>query len=429
MMIIEWGREEVDKWPRRYKFAAIKKIGLACNLDGVEGTRKMISALRLRKVIFTKQVFLFRQLPADAGSGCTHFPFPGMKKILIIEDNDAIRVNTAEILELANYTVLTASNGKAGVAEAIRHLPDLIICDIMMPELDGYGVLNIIQHHPVLKNTPFIFLTARAEGGDFRKGMGLGADDYITKPFSGTDLLNSINGRLRKAENIQNMVPSGIGRVNELLHLVDNRLSPESLVEGRNVERYKKKQLIYSEGNHPLRLFYVQQGKVKVFVTNDDGKELVVGLYGEGDFFGYTALLEGITYKDNATAIEGCEVAIIPKKEFEELLHNSQDIAQKFIRLLARDVAEKEQQLLRIAFNSLRKKVADALISLQDKFGTGGTEPFSIDISRDNLAAVAGTATESLIRTLSDFKNERFIDIREGAIIVLDRKKLTGMVN
>ena len=122
----------------------------------------------------------------------------GMKKILLIEDNDDIRSNTAEILELSNYKVIVAENGKIGVEKAIEHRPDLIICDIMMPVLDGYGVLHAVHKNEAIKNTPFIFLTAKTERGDFRKGMELGADDYITKPFSGTELLNAIDSRSEK---------------------------------------------------------------------------------------------------------------------------------------------------------------------------------------------------------------------------------------
>jgi CRP/FNR family transcriptional regulator, cyclic AMP receptor protein len=127
-----------------------------------------------------------------------------MKKVLLIEDNDDIRANTAEILELSNYKVITAANGKKGVELALKYLPDLIICDIMMPELDGYGVLHAIHKNEAVKNTPFIFLTAKTERMDLRKGMDLGADDYITKPFSGTELLNAVDGRLKKIDSLKN---------------------------------------------------------------------------------------------------------------------------------------------------------------------------------------------------------------------------------
>ena len=96
-----------------------------------------------------------------------------MKTILLIEDNDDIRNNTAEILELSNYKVIVAENGKIGVEQALKHSPDLIICDIMMPVLDGYGVLHAIHKNEAIKNTPFIFLTAKTERGDFSNSVPL----------------------------------------------------------------------------------------------------------------------------------------------------------------------------------------------------------------------------------------------------------------
>ena len=100
-----------------------------------------------------------------------------MKTILLIEDNEDIRENTAEILDLAGYKVLTAENGKIGVELALEHKPDLVICDIMMPVMDGYGVLHMLQRNEEMMDTPFIFLTAKTERSDFRKGMEMGADD------------------------------------------------------------------------------------------------------------------------------------------------------------------------------------------------------------------------------------------------------------
>ena len=167
---------------------------------------------------------------------------------------------------------------------------------------------------------------------------------------------------------------------------------------------------------------------MKTFKSNDDGKELVVGLYTEGDFLGYVALLEGSSYKETAEAMEDSELAIIPKADFDELMNSNPQVAQKFIQLLAKNVADKEEHLLGLAYNSLRKKVADALMSLQRKYKTGDGH-FSINISRENLASIAGTATESLIRTLGDFRTEKLIDIKEGNIIILNEKKLENLLN
>ncbi len=351
-----------------------------------------------------------------------------MKKILLIEDNDEIRENTAEILELANYKVVTAANGKLGIETALAELPDLIVCDIMMPVLDGYGVLHAMHKNDSIKNVPFIFLTAKTERSDLRKGMELGADDYITKPFSGTELLNAIEGRLKKAELIKEEFTSGLDGVNKLLAATGSKDALEYLTTDRDVNKYRKKQTVYNEGNRAARLFYIVKGKVKTFKSNDDGKELVVGLYNEGDFLGYVALLEGSSYKETAEAMEDSELAIIPKSDFDELMNSNAQVAHKFIQLLAKNVAEKEEHLLGLAYNSLRKKVADALMSLQRKYKTGDGN-FSINISRENLASIAGTATESLIRTLGDFRTEKLIDIKEGNIIILNEKKLENLLN
>lgn len=352
-----------------------------------------------------------------------------MRKILLIEDNDDIRENTAEILELSNYKVIVAENGKIGVEKAIEHIPDLIICDIMMPGLDGYGVLHAVHKNDAIKNTPFIFLTAKTERSDFRKGMELGADDYITKPFEGIELLNAVESRLKKLDLLRKEIAPGLEGLQNLMETSFGKDSLKNLVEGRNVNTYKKRQIIYSFGNYPNRLYYIIKGKVKCFKVHDDGKELVTELYSAGDFLGYIALLEQTVYKDTAEALEETELAIVPKEEFEELLNKSPEVTRKFIELLTKNIAEKAEHLLGLAYNSLRKKVAEALIMLQKKYNNKEESNFTIDISRENLASIAGTATESVIRTLSDFRNEKLIEINSGNIKIVNYKKLENLIN
>lgn len=351
-----------------------------------------------------------------------------LKKILLIEDNEEIRENTAEILELSNYHVVTAPDGKKGIEMALSEKPDLIVCDIMMPVLDGYGVLHALHKNESTKNIPFIFLTAKTERLDMRKGMEMGADDYITKPFSGTELLSAIEGRIKKIDLLKQEFGGGIEGVHKLLSATGIKESLDALTSDRDINHYRKKQTIYNEGNRAARLFYVVSGKVKTYKANDDGKELVVDLYSAGDFLGYVALLEESTYKETAEAMEDSELAVIPKQDFDDLINSNPVITRKFIQMLAKDVADKEEQLLKLAYNSLRKKVADALMSLQKKYKKDN-EPFSISISRENLASIAGTATESLIRTLGDFRSEKLIDIKDGNIIILNEKKLENMFN
>lgn len=345
-----------------------------------------------------------------------------MKTVLLIEDNPDIRENMGEILELANYRVLLAPDGKQGVALALAQTPDIIVCDIMMPELDGYGVIHLLQKHEHLQHIPFIFITAKAERTEIRKGMELGADDYITKPFTGTELLNAIEGRLKKMVVTAKAVPKTAGKPQVAVTM-------QQLFEaGQDITEYRRKQLIYNEGQHGFRLYKVLTGKVKIFKTNDDGKDLITGICQEGDYFGYTALFEGSVYKESAEALEASSVASIPRNIFDQVMNNK-DAMREFIRLLAGNIAEKEEQLLGLAYNSLRKKVADALIMLQHKYRTDASSPPVISISRENLASIAGTAKESLIRTLGDFRDEGMIEIRDGDIIIQNERKLANLYN
>lgn len=121
-----------------------------------------------------------------------------MTKILVIEDEDSVRANIIERLEAEDFSAIGAENGFVGVTWAQEHRPDLIICDVMMPKLDGYEVLTALRQDPITATIPFIFLTAKADKVDLRQGMELGADDYLTKPFTKTELLGAITARLNK---------------------------------------------------------------------------------------------------------------------------------------------------------------------------------------------------------------------------------------
>ena len=349
-----------------------------------------------------------------------------MKKILLIEDNNDVRENTAEILGLSNYTVVTAVNGREGVELALKELPDLIICDVMMPVFDGYGVLHSLGRHPQTAAVPFIFLTAKAEQNDFRKGMGMGADDYITKPFDGTELLNAVEARLKKNEAIKQVFSHDMQGINEFLANSKNAVDVHLTSDEREVNTYKKKQVLYAEAQRPVAVYFVVSGKVLVRKSNDERKDFVTDICIPGDFLGYTAILEETNYKETAEFLEDSELMLIPRKDFLELINKNIQVATQFIKLLAGNVVEKENQLLDLAYNSLRKKVANGLLQVGEKFRN---EKSGIDISRENLANIVGSATASLIRTLSDFKNEKLIDIKGSRIVLLDSKKLADLVS
>ena len=121
-----------------------------------------------------------------------------MTKILVIEDEQLLRENILELLEAEGFETIGAQNGHVGITWAWEHKPDLIICDVMMPELDGYEVLSLLRQEPATATMPFIFLTAKADKTSLRQGMEMGADDYLTKPFTKSELLGAIAARVKK---------------------------------------------------------------------------------------------------------------------------------------------------------------------------------------------------------------------------------------
>jgi len=349
------------------------------------------------------------------------------KTILVIDDNTDIRENTAEILELAGYKTFTAENGKQGVELAIREKPSVIVCDIMMPELDGYGVLHLLRKNSETQHIPFIFLTAKTERSDFRKGMEMGADDYITKPFEDIELLNAVEVRLKKTQILEQNYSASPQGLTQFLKDVKSTGLIQKLSEQYAVENYDKKQMLYQEAKRPRFLYYLLKGKVKAYKSHEDGKEYITNLYSDGDFIGYTALIEDANYDDSATILEDAEVMMIPKDDFLQMVYSDISIASKFIHIITQNVREKEERLLNLAYSSLRKRVAKALVDIVEKFNLKEqTSP--IEISREDIAQYVGTATESLIRTLSDFKAEKLIDIKSGKIIVNNVDKLKNLL-
>jgi CRP-like cAMP-binding protein/FixJ family two-component response regulator len=352
-----------------------------------------------------------------------------MKTILLIEDNQDVRENTAEILELSNYKVLTAENGKKGVVLATKERPDLIICDIMMPVLDGYGTLHLLGKNKDTANIPFIFLTAKTDRSDLRKGMEMGADDYLTKPFDDVELLKAIETRLKRTEALKRDYETSIEGVNEFLEQA-KKIHNLKLISGdREVRTYPKRQTIYEEETRPMYLFFVNKGKVKIFRRNDEGKELITAIMKDGEFFGYTTLLEGKAYEDSAEALEESEIMMIPKSEFDELINHDPQVATQFIKMLANRLSGQEDELVRLAYNSVRKRVADALLLVYERYKNSEKDKPSLKITREDLAHIVGTATESLIRTLSDFRIEKLIDINDGKITIVNEEKLKKMLN
>lgn len=346
-------------------------------------------------------------------------------QILIIEDNDDIRESTAEILELANYKVLQASNGKNGIELAIKHIPELILCDIMMPELDGYGVLHLLSKREDTALIPFIFITAKADRVEIRKGIEMGADDYLTKPFDDIELLNAIETRLRKKERQKKLYSTNLDQITHLFESSKGLDELKKSFDERKIKSYKKKQVIYDEGDAANAVYLILSGSVKTTKMTIDGKELMTGIHGPEEYFGITSLFAGNEYKENAEVLEDCTLCSVPKTVIDQLLYKYPDVAEKFIKILAQNVISHEEQLLQLAYFSVRKRMAEVLIRLQAKH----PDTNSFDISRENLASMAGMAIETVSRILSDFKDEGLIDRNASKIAILDAVRLQKLKN
>lgn len=345
-----------------------------------------------------------------------------MKTILLIEDDRALRENTAELLELSNYKVLTAPNGKIGIAIAKENLPDVIISDIMMPEVDGYGVLKELSNDEQTKNIPFIFLSAITEHKSVRKGMDLGADDYLTKPFEEEDLMSAIESRLAKAEllrlgndneNSLTVNPDEIGNLNQLKNYFD---------DNGEIIKVKEGDTIYEEGARSINVYLILKGIVKCHTMDQDGKELITTLYNADDFLGFASLMNNALYQESATALEPVELAAITKEQLNTIVSENHIIPLELMALLSDNISDIKHQLLQMAYSSVRKKTAQTLLQFAEIMNKDTSEP--IKISRADLASVAGIATESLIRTLSGFKKEGLIEIEGRNIRIKELKVL-----
>ncbi|UXX78497.1 response regulator [Reichenbachiella carrageenanivorans] len=349
-----------------------------------------------------------------------------MNKILLIEDNVEVRENTAEILELSGYQVTTAPNGKAGLEQLKEQMPDLIICDIMMPELDGYGVLHILSKNPSTAHIPFIFLTAKVEKSDMRMGMNLGADDYLTKPFDDIELLGAVEARLKRTRQIQHDYDSNISGLDHFFNDAQEIESLKALSKEKRIRRHKKKTNLYLQGDFPNYLIFINKGKVKTYKTNKDGKELITGLYGPGDFIGFNDLITQSDHTDSAMAMEECETYFIPKEDFLQLIYKDRSVASRFIKIISGNLKDQEEKMLHIAYNSVRQRVAEALLTVQRNFGMACKQ---FQFSREDLSNIVGTSPESVIRTLSDFKKEQLIEIKSNQITLKDIDELSAIIS
>ena len=286
------------------------------------------------------------------------------------------------------------------------------------------GFLHIIRKHPQFALTPLIFLVETEGWDEVRRMMTAGADDFLFSTCTDAELLYVVESRLKRAALVRDFLKQTTP-VHEAGSPSQERQVMEELLSGRNMHRYGKSQTIYSEGQSPKFLYYIKNGKVRLLKSSTDGKDLVTDLCGEGDFIGHTALIQNTHYRESAESIDGAELILVPRAEFQQLLRGNINFSYKINIILANALTSKNSHLVGIAYHSLRQKVAEALLLVKRKYAPIQQDGFAIQMNREVLANIAGTAKESFIRTLSEFKSEQLIEVGgDGHIRIVNEKKL-----
>jgi len=339
------------------------------------------------------------------------------KTVLLIEDDRIFRDYISEILELANYIIITAEDGKKGIELAKTIIPDIIICDITMPKLDGFDVLQIISKLPTLEHIPFIFLTGKTDYKDLRKGMNLGADDYLIKPFKETELLKAIENRLKRADAFEHQ--TSYNTSNNPTKSIKNI---KDYLSKKPIFSFKKNETIYCHGNLSNHLFLIKKGKVKTYKINEQGKEFITGYFNDNQYFGYSSFIKHTSHFENSKAITKVKLYKIDKNEINNIVKNNPKILYEFIDLLAGNLIDIKEQLILLAYSSVRRKTAITLLKILQKAPLKEAE--EINISRSDLANSIGIGYETLIRTLHDFKKEKLIKENKKGLKVIDKKSL-----
>jgi CheY-like chemotaxis protein len=336
------------------------------------------------------------------------------KRVLLIEDDKTVRENTEELLMLSEYKVYTAKNGKEGVEVAKKEIPDIIVCDVMMPEMDGYDVLSNLAQDDKTLDIPFIFLSAKTDHKDIRRGMDLGADDYLTKPFEEEDLINAIESRIAKVEILRKRRQTEQSSIKQNLNISHFK----ERLKTYPTREFSAGSYIYQPNEAASNLYLIKTGVVKTFQVDSSGKELITGLHKIDSFFGNLIFKKPVVHKEYAAALEDTEIHCIPKQDVQSFLEENHHILYDIIDLLDENLEDTKHQLLDMAYSSVQRKTAQTILLFTERLKKNKLS--QIRISRSDLAAVAGIASESLIRTLSKFKKEGIVEIEGRNIKIKD---------
>jgi CRP-like cAMP-binding protein len=237
--------------------------------------------------------------------------------------------------------------------------------------------------------------------------------------------MQAIESRLNKSANQKRIYSQSLSQLSALFTNSSGLDALKQSFAERKVRSLKKKQVVYYEGDPANAIYLVLSGTVKTIKIAEDGRELVTAVYGPEEYFGVTALLAGGEYRETAETIENCTLCSLPKEIVDQLVYKYPDVAERFIKILAGDLLQNQEQLLQLAYHSVRKRMAGLLIRLQAR----NNERKVLEITRDNLAALAGMATETVSRVLSDFNDEGLIDRKAGKITILEPLKLQRLKN
>lgn len=349
--------------------------------------------------------------------------------VLVIDDNKGVCENTAELLMLAGYKTCIATTGKEGLELIHKHKPSLILCDVIMPFIDGYSVLRAMENIPSMMGVPFIFMSAKSELTDIRKGMDCGADGYLPKPFTGDELLTVVSSKLRKYKLMKKSFENNLGSVNLL---TNNQHFGQEICEmtgHKSLKKVRKKELIYMEGDSSNFIYFILSGKVKIYRTNEWGKEYITNILGKGESFGHNAVLEDLMQQESAVAMDATELVLIPKQDFFQSLQVNNEAAIKFIQILTTNCMQLEDKLLKLAYDSARKRVAEAIIFVSRKYQAEQNTDYTFELNRENISALSGISPESVSRNLSDFKQEGLIETMSGSIKIIDFRRLETLKN
>ncbi len=349
------------------------------------------------------------------------------KKILVIEDDKVLRENIAELLSLSGYHADTAEGGKQGIEKAKAAPPDLIVCDIIMPGTDGFSVLYALENQDILHDIPFIFLTAKTDNEAYRRGMNLGADDFLHKPFEDIDLLNAIEVRLEKQQARMNSDPQNDNE-EELTNLPEQNTTyvqvMEDLLSKAISIQLKAGDTLYHQGDHPHFVFFLERGSVKTYQMNKDGKAYTTEVYYEHQLIGYKPVIENRAYNQFAEAYTDSVIRKIPAGKFKKSIFREAKLAEHFIKYMSRRLSQKEAELMSIAYNSVKQRIGNKLLSMSENHPQN-----LVDLARAELAEMVGTTPETIARSLTQFDDDGLINTKGRSIIINDSKKFRQELN